>query len=159
VALIARGRRGAALVGRREGRDGDAPGHGARLVERRLGGEAGEAGAHRHRRRAGLGFGSGGAANREISGLLSSADCRVLGGFGVELVICSSPWQLIWAVYLYPNGWKKLKGVMFFQIPVKKEFTASDFKIDKTSRFLQFLINRSDLILKTNWFLKETELS
>jgi hypothetical protein len=47
--------------------------------------------------------------------------CRVLGGFCVELVICGSPWQLIWAVYWYPNVGKKLKGVMlFFQILVKR---------------------------------------
>jgi hypothetical protein len=56
VALVARGRRGAALVRGGEGRDCDAPRHGAGFVESRLGGEGGKAGAHRHCRRTSLGL-------------------------------------------------------------------------------------------------------
>ena len=59
VALVAGGRRGAALVGGGEGRDGDAPRHAAGGVESGIGGEAAEARAHRHCRRADSGLGSG----------------------------------------------------------------------------------------------------
>ena len=56
VALGAGGRRGAALICGRERSDGDAPRDAAGLVERGVGGEAGEARAHRHCRRADLGL-------------------------------------------------------------------------------------------------------
>lgn len=59
VALGAGGRRGAALIGGRERSDGDAPRDAAGRVERGVGGEAGEARAHRHCRHADLGPGSG----------------------------------------------------------------------------------------------------
>lgn len=57
VALGAGGRREAALICGRERGDGDAPRHAASRVERWVGGEAGEARAHRHCRRADLGLG------------------------------------------------------------------------------------------------------
>lgn len=113
VALVARGRRRAALVCGGEGGDSDTPRHGAGLVERRLGGEAGEAGAHRHCHRASLELWirRRDKTTREISGmLLRQSRPGVLGWLRVELVLIGSKqWQLIRAVYCHLNSWDETK--------------------------------------------------